>query len=50
LYGWVVAEEVLIWAPNVIGLVFAVAQLALFGLYGVHTPQQEKSKESVPLV
>lgn len=44
VYGWVVADEIVIWAPSAVGLLLASAQLALilrYGQKGANTRDQE---------
>ena len=34
LYGKLVADEIVVWLPNALGLLLASVQLSLFAIYG----------------
>ena len=38
LYGWLVIHDVRVYLPNMLGVLLAALQLALFAVYGIATP------------
>lgn len=49
LYGLLVAKDVLIWGPNVLGLGLASLQMILFFVYGFGTPKSDLKIRKRPL-
>ena len=47
LYGYLVADDVLIWGPNVLGFALASLQVSLFGIYGVGEKPDTAAKTKV---
>lgn len=41
-YGFLVANDPMVWGPNTLGLVAACVQMGLFAKYGIHTAEGEK--------
>jgi len=47
LYGKLVADDFLIWGPNVLGFALASVQVALFGIFGVGEKSDAAAKSKV---
>lgn len=45
-YGWLVAKDMLILAPNILGLASAIVQLSLFAKYGLPPSSKEETSTS----
>jgi len=45
-YGWLVAKDILIFAPNVLGLGASLVQLGLFAKYGLPPPVKPTTEET----
>lgn len=46
LYGILIAHDVMVWFPNLLGLCLTIGQLALFVLFGVHTQPTDSDVDS----
>lgn len=46
LYGALVAHDILIYGPNIIGFLLATIQMSLFLIYGISTAPKKKSENS----
>ena len=49
LYGSLVAHDILIYGPNVLGFLLASVQMSLFAIYGIKPAAATKSREDAPI-